>query len=112
MHQLLYFVSRSHPYATGIPEIFPGVIPQPIREGEKSGKEENRRGRERKRGRGKKEKRRETRAKEWEVNVLPTLSIPEIRRPVKYVCTIDGKKNELFTIGAKIFGCYSIKLHF
>ena len=45
MHQLLYFVSRSHlnhPYATGIPEIFPGVIPQPTREGEKSGKEEDR----------------------------------------------------------------------
>ena len=40
-------------------------------------------GREEKRGRGrgKNEKRRETHGKEWEVNVLPTLSIPEIRRP-------------------------------
>ena len=66
--------------------------------------ERRRTGKGKERKRGKKEKRRETRGKEWEVNVLPTLSIPEIRHPCQIRFHNRWQKNGLFTIGAKIFG--------
>ena len=65
-------------------KFFRGLYPNPPGRERRVERRRIGKGRERKRGRGKKEKRRETRGKEWEVSVLPTLSIPEIRRPCTF----------------------------